>query len=107
MEQNMRALFLSMALASTVFGGDPAKDLYGTIESYSKSQTIKVGYEDAEKAKKDCERLGFKVKEDYVKGKFLICEFDPKTIKLKTLIELVSCESVKHVTDSMKRRAID
>ncbi len=92
-------------LASTAYAGDPCKDLYGNIDTFSRSKRIKVRYNDYKTATEDCKRLGFKVREDYKPGSFLICDFN-SYISIQALVKLTSCKSVKHVSPAPLERAL-
>jgi hypothetical protein len=96
----MKILLAFVLLTSTAYAGDPNKDLYGSIESYKNSTTIKVTYvKDPLESKLVCGRLGFKVKEE--KGTILYCEFSQNT-QLRKLIELVSQPEIKSVAPNPK-----
>lgn len=102
----MKTFFMTLILILTcgcAFGGDPRKDIYGSIDTYAKSKTIKVAYLDADQASKMCLFYGFKVIE---KNKhFLLCELKKNTT-IWQLIELTSCESIKTVSPNPSLKAI-
>lgn len=99
------ALCLLSILPLFAFSGT-IRDLRGTIDDYHQSTTIRVVYDDVDVARKECERLGFVVVEDYRAGKFLICELK-QSLSLSTLAELVLCDAVVSVSPSPKKNTID
>jgi hypothetical protein len=103
----MKTFFAFLLIGGMAFAGDPAKDLFGSIEAYKNSDSIKVAYDVNEKraVSLECNRLGFKVKEDYEKGSYYICEFNQNT-SLRKIIELTSFESVKSVSPNPKAKVI-
>lgn len=103
----MKTFIAFLLIGGMAFAGDPSKDLYGSIDSYKNSDSIKVAYDITEKraVSIECNRLGFKVKEDYEKGSLYICELNQNT-SLRKLIELTSFEFVKSVSPNPKAKVI-
>jgi hypothetical protein len=102
----MKSILLLFLMSSVCLAGDPKKDFYGTPLSWGNSKNFLVSYSKVDVAREDCERLGFKIQEDYKPGSFLVCELSPTT-SFRKLLELTACDSVVRVSPNPTFKAIE